>query len=148
MDPITLVVSALAAGAVAATKDVAAQAIKDAYAGLKSLVVRKFGSQGDVQAAVEQVEKKPDSSARQGVLKEELASAGVAQDADVLKQAQALLELLKQSGHDTATYSAQVIGDGGLAQGAGAVAAGKGGVAVGGSVGGGINVPGNKPTDK
>ncbi len=43
-----------------------------------------------------------------------------------------LLELLKQSGHETAAYSAQVIGDGAIAQGAGAAAAGKGGVAVGG----------------
>jgi hypothetical protein len=132
MDPVTVIVTALAAGAVAAAKDVATQVVKDAYAGLKSLVVGKFGGQGDVKTAVEQVEKKPDSPARQSVLKEELASAGVAQDADVLRQAQALLELLKQSGHDTATYSAQVIGDGAIAQGAGAAAAGKGGVAVGG----------------
>ena len=148
MDPITLVVSALAAGAVAATKDVAAQAIKDAYAGLKSLVVRK-ANKPDVTDAVQKVEQKPDSEGHKLVLKEELAKVGADKDAEVLKQAQALLDLLKQ--HDAATlatYSATLTGSGAIAQGAGAVAAGAGGVAVGGNVGGGINVPGNKPTDK
>jgi len=44
MEPVTAtIVAALVAGAVAATKDVAAQAIKDTYNGLKSLIVKKFG---------------------------------------------------------------------------------------------------------
>jgi hypothetical protein len=127
------------AGAAAAAKDVAAQAVKDGYAGLKALIVRKFGGNGDVQNAVEGAEKRPDSEARQAVLKEELQTAGADKDAEVLKQAQALLELLKQSGAlDDASYSAINTGSGAIAQGPGAVAAGAGGIAIGGNVGGSI----------
>ena len=149
MDPATVVVTALVAGAVAAAKDVAAQVIKDGYAGLKALVFKKFGSKPDVAEAVQKVEQKPDSKGRQETLKEELTAAGADKDEELRKQAQALLDLLKQ--HDPATlatYSATLIGSGAIAQGTGAVAAGKGGVAVSGNVGGGINVPGNEPTDK
>ena len=42
MDPVTLIVTALAAGAVFGLKDTASAAVKDAYAGLKALVKRRF----------------------------------------------------------------------------------------------------------
>jgi hypothetical protein len=132
---------------VAAAKDVATQAIKDGYAGLKALVIRKFGTKPAVATAVEQVEKKPESEPWQGVLKEELKAAGADKDEELLKQAQALLDLLKQ--HDPATlatYGATLTGSGAIAQGAGAVAAGAGGVAVGGSVSGSTIVTGDHNT--
>jgi hypothetical protein len=109
MDPITLITTALVAGAVAASKDVAAQAVKDAYAGLKALIVRKFGAQSDAEDAMEAVEKRPDSEARQAMLAEELAIAKAAEDAEVLKQAQALLDLLQKSqAVDTKRYIQQI----------------------------------------
>jgi hypothetical protein len=40
MDPITVIVTALIAGAAAAAKDVSVQAVKDAYNGLKTVVVK------------------------------------------------------------------------------------------------------------
>ena len=147
MDPATVVVTALVAGAVAAAKDVAAQAVKDGYAALKGLVVRKFGSKPDVADAVQKVEQKPDSKGRQETLKEGLTAAGADKDEELLKQAQALLDLLKQ--HDPATlatYSATLTGSGAIAQGTGAVAAGAGGVAVGGSVSGSTIVTGEDNT--
>ena len=148
MDPIAIIVTAVAAGAVAASKDVAAQAVKDGYAGLKALIVRKFAEKADVADAVEGVEKKPDSEARQSVLKEELEAAGAAQDADLVQQAQALLDLLKQHGLEPATsYHAELRGSGAIAQGPGAVAAGAGGVAVGGDVKGGVHI-GRKEKDE
>ncbi|MBC7249312.1 MAG: hypothetical protein H5T62_03435 [Anaerolineae bacterium] len=144
MDPLTVIISALAAGATAAAKDVVAQAVKDGYAGLKALIVRKFGRKGDVEAALAGVEKKPDSEARQAVLKEELETAGAAQDAEVVRQAQALLELLKQHGLVSGpSYQATLKGSGAIAQGEGAVAAGAGGVAVGGSVTGSTIITGD-----
>jgi len=143
MDPQTVIISALTAGAAASAKEVVAQAVKDGYAGLKALVVRKFGQKGDVEAALEGVEKKPDSEARQAVLREELEVAGVAQDAEVVRQAQALLGLLKQHGLVTGpSYQATLSGSGAIAQGPGAVAAGERGVAVGGDVQGGVIVTG------
>jgi hypothetical protein len=41
MDPLTVIAAALLAGAAAALKDTAAQAVRDAYTGLKSLIARK-----------------------------------------------------------------------------------------------------------
>jgi hypothetical protein len=143
MDPITIIVTAVTAGAVAASKDVAAQAVKDSYAALKALIVRKFGQEADVADAIEGLEKKPESEARQSVLKEELETARAARDVDLVQQAQALLDLLKQHGLEPAiSYHAELRGSGAIAQGPGAIAAGKGGVAVGGDVHGGIHTGG------
>ena len=47
MDPITLIVTALAAGAALGLKDTASSAIKDAYQGLKTLVKKRLASQAD-----------------------------------------------------------------------------------------------------
>ena len=145
MDPITIIVTALVAGAAVGSKDVAGQAVKDGYAALRALLVHKFGGQTDVAGALEEVEKKPDSEARQGVLKEELATAKAGQDAEVVRQAQALLDLLKEQGLAAGTsYQATLTGSGAIAQGPGAVAAGAGGVAVGGSIEGGIHLGSKK----
>ena len=144
MDPLTVIISALTAGAAASAKDVVGQAVKDGYAGLKALIVRQFGQKADVEAALEGMEKKPDSQARQGVLKEELETAGAAQDAEVIRQAQALLDLLKQHGLVSGpSYQATLKGSGAIAQGEGAVAAGAGGVAVGGDVTSSTIITGN-----
>lgn len=137
-----MIVAAVVAGAVAATKDVAGQAVKDGYAGLKNLLVRKFGEKADVAGALEGVEKKPNSKARKAVLKEELENAQVGQDPEVVQQAQALLGLLKEHGL-APSYHAEVHGSGAIAQGEGAVAAGERGVAVGRDVTGSTIITGD-----
>lgn len=139
MEPITTtLLTALIAGAAAGATTVAGQAIKDAYTGLKQLVLNTFGATAPVAAAIQQVETKPDSEGRKLTLKEELetalpATAPAAQQA-LLTQAQTLLALLKEAGQQAATYNATNIGSGAIAQGPGAVAAGQGGIAVGGNV--------------
>jgi hypothetical protein len=144
MDPISIIIAAIVAGALAATQDVAAQAVKDGYATFKALLARKFGHKPDVADALEKVEQKPDSEARRALLKEELETAGAAQDAEVVRQAQALLDLLKESGLAPGpSYQATLSGSGAIAQGKGAVAAGAGGVAVGGDVKGSTIVSGS-----
>jgi hypothetical protein len=143
MEPLSVIVGALTAGAAAAGKDVVTQAVKDAYGALKQMVVTRFGTKADVANAMQQVEQKPDSEGRQAVLKEELKSAGAHEDPDVAKQAQTLLALLKDLGLiDAARYQAYLSGSGAIAQGTGAVAAGQGGIAIGGSVSGNISTPG------
>ena len=42
MDPVTLIVAALATGAAAAAKDVGGDAVKSAFNGLKALIAKKF----------------------------------------------------------------------------------------------------------
>ena len=44
MDPVTLIVTALAAGAASALTDEASAAVKDAYARLKALVNKRFAT--------------------------------------------------------------------------------------------------------
>lgn len=101
MDPITLIVTALAAGAAAAAKDVGGDAVKSAFNGLKALIAKRFGGKANVESAIASVEQKPDSDNRKGVLKEELEAAGVDKDEEVLKLVQSFLALLEKNGVQT-----------------------------------------------
>jgi len=135
MEPVTAtIVAALVAGAVAATKDVAVEAVKDAYTSLKSLIVGKFGHKKDLTEALQKVEQDPQSQGRQIMLEEELTKARAGQDADVIARARELLELLQEHGEKPATTYHEVRSSGAVAQGPGAVAAGERGVAIGGNV--------------
>jgi hypothetical protein len=135
MEPITAILTAVAAGAAAAAKDTAGQVVKDGYTALKTLIVRKFEGKGAVAPALDGLEKKPDSESWKTALGEELTEAGAGHDAELLQQAEKLLALLRKHGLGPASGPhAEVRGDGAIAQGTGAVAAGKGGVAIGGSV--------------
>ncbi len=144
MDPITLIVTALATGAAAAATDIATDVVKSGYARLKALIARKFADKPDVVNAVAQVEQKPNSESRKGMLKEELEAAGASEDDELIQQVKSFLDLLEKNGFSTGvTYTAANIGSGAIAQGQGAVAAGTGGVAVGGNVEGGIIIGNN-----
>lgn len=92
MDPISLLVAALAAGAKAALQDTASTAVKDAYAGLKSLIVSKFGK----KASIESLEETPASAAKQAAVTEDLVDAGAATDARVLAHAKAVVEAVQR----------------------------------------------------
>ena len=90
-----LILAALIAGATAAAQDTATAAVKDAYEGLKNLIKQKFGDKTDLVDAVDKLEKKPDSEARKATVKEEIETAKVAGDAEILKLAQDLLDKAK-----------------------------------------------------
>lgn len=95
MDPISAsILAAIAAGAAAGVTKTASQAVVDGYGSLKQLLKRKFGADSDVVGAVNAVETKPESAARQSVLKEEIAAADAVSDPELLQQAQALLKHL------------------------------------------------------
>ena len=99
MDPITTaILAALAAGAAAGATDVGKKAIADAYEGLKAIIKKKFGKESEVAKAVENLEGKPDSPARQALLKEEVAAVKAGQDAEILAAVKALEEKLKTHG--------------------------------------------------
>lgn len=91
MDPVTVIVSALAAGASVALKSTAETVIKDAYNGFKALIQRKFG-----KVDVAPVEARPESEAKRASVAEDLKDAGADQDAEVLDAATKLLALLEQ----------------------------------------------------
>jgi hypothetical protein len=101
VDPIAAIVAGLAAGAVEAARPTAVQAIKDAYAGFKALIVRKF-SRASTQ--VQNVEERPTSDARQGALKEELVDAHAETDPEVLRALQDLVATLRQHAPDSVLH--------------------------------------------
>jgi hypothetical protein len=101
MDPIGIIVAALASGAAAGLKPTAEKAIKEAYAGLKSLIQRKY-SRVDLLP----IENKPESRSKRESVAEDLADAGAAGDRELLDLAKVLIDAVAE--HDKAT--ATVIG--------------------------------------
>jgi hypothetical protein len=95
VDPVTLVVTAVALGASAGLTDAAAQVVKDAYSGLKSLLTRR-------KVDVSGVEKKPDSSTQRAALEETLTDAPGVVDDELLAAAQAVAEAVAEYEPETA----------------------------------------------
>lgn len=96
VDPITLIVGALASGAASGLRKTMTAAITDAYAGLKRLITDKYGVNTDA------LEKKPESAAQQGALEESLGDAGAAADAELLQAAKSLLAAIQATDPDAA----------------------------------------------
>ena len=96
MDPITLIVTALAAGAALGVTDTASATVKDAYAGLKALVKRRLGGGPDAELVLAKHEQAPETW--QAPLMAELAEAGADGDRDLIAAAQALLDLVGEAG--------------------------------------------------
>lgn len=92
VDPITLVVAAVALGASAGLSDTVATAVKDAYATLKELLNRR-----DVD--VSGVERQPDSTVQRDALREYLDEAADVVDDEILAAAQQVTEVV--TAHDT-----------------------------------------------
>jgi len=97
MDPLTIIVTALVVGAAAGLKPTAEQAVKDAYAGLKALILRKYAQ---ATGSIGQLEVTPASQARQAVVKEDLEKTSAAQDPELLQGAKAVLDTVQA--HDPA----------------------------------------------
>ena len=102
MDPVTLIVTALAAGAALGVKDTASTAVKDAYAGLKALVMRRLAGRPDAELVLAKHEKAPENW--QAPLTAELTEAKADRDAGLVAAAQALMSLLDESGAQVGKY--------------------------------------------
>ena len=89
----TMILSALAAGAAASGKDIASQAVQDAYQGLKALVQRKFSDQPKASAVLEEYEKDPGTWEKP--LEKKLTEAGADRDSQIFQAAEQLLKLLE-----------------------------------------------------
>jgi hypothetical protein len=97
MDPITAVVTALALGATSALKDTAATVIKDAYAGLKAIIQKRYA-----KVDIKHLEEAPQSKARRDVLKEDMEKVGLGRDNEILRKAKELLDAVRQHDPDAA----------------------------------------------
>ena len=109
MDPISLIITALVAGATAASKDIAGQAVKDAYKGLKDLIKNKFKSEPKAQMVLEEHETDPE--AYEVPLKKKLAESGADKDEAIIKAAQELLKQEKPEEFKAGKFNTQIAGD-------------------------------------
>jgi hypothetical protein len=99
VDPVTLIVAALAAGAAAGLKPVAAEAVRDAYRGIKRLITDHYPG-----VAIEELEKLPASDAKKESLTVDLERAGASRDSELLAAAEALIAAVKE--HDAEAAAA------------------------------------------
>lgn len=93
MEPISLILGALAVGALAGVQDSAGQAVKDAYVAFKNLLRRRLGSNEAAKVALDRYEQQPE--AWESPLRAELTASGLDRDDEVLAAAQALLDCVR-----------------------------------------------------
>ena len=112
MEPISLILAALFAGATVAAKDTAGKAVKDAYEGLKTLIKRKFADRGKEADGmiVDNHKRKPDLKAVKAVLEEKLIEAGIDKDEEVLKAAQEVMKKRDPEGAKQGKYQITISG--------------------------------------
>lgn len=89
MDPISLAITT-------ALANLSQTVIRDAYQALKAALQKKYGLNSEVMEAVDKLEEKPESQARQAMLQEEVAGSGAAQDPGLLQMANALISQFRE----------------------------------------------------
>ena len=108
MEPITLIVTALAFGATEMSKGALSEVGKDAYSILKALLQKHFVGNEEAEHALIHHDKKPEIYAKP--LEAALQQAKVEQDAEVLKQAKVLLAAADPTGTAQGKYNISVSG--------------------------------------
>jgi hypothetical protein len=110
MDPITLIVTALAGGISAGALDTLNDDIKDAakaaYGRLRDLVARRFRGNARAEGILAEHDADPETYA--GPLAKKLTEAGAAGDADLVAAAQAFLDLIDQAGAKSGKYNVTI----------------------------------------
>jgi hypothetical protein len=112
MDPVTLIVTALAAGAATALQDGVSSAVKDAYTRLTALVKKRFAGHPDRELVLARYEQAPQVWDKP--LVEALTAATSAGDQDLVMAAQALMHLVDAAGSAEGKYQVVVHGSQGV----------------------------------
>jgi hypothetical protein len=98
LEPVTTaIVAALSSGGTFVLKEAATDTVKDAYGALKAWIQKHYSDAG---VSVERLEKQPASKARQEVVGEDLERAGVATDAELVRLAKTVVELIQNQPPD------------------------------------------------
>ena len=106
MDPVSMIVSAIAAGSSAVANDAVSDTVKNAYSSLRDLLRGRL--QGDSAAETALAEAEKDPEAWEKPLAKALADHGLAQDEMVLSLAQKLVELIQESQPTGTKYSINI----------------------------------------
>src|SRR2546429_6935807 len=109
MDPITLILTALTAGAAASVKDVTSSAIKDAYTELKGFLQRKFAGKPSAEVALNEHETDPKTW--ESPLRKELSQMQVDQDENIIEAAQKVMTLIQPEQAAMGKYNVQITGN-------------------------------------
>jgi hypothetical protein len=103
MDPVTLIVTALAAGAASVVRDDARGAVKTALARLRGLVKRRFKDPANGEYVLEKHASAPEIW--RPALRQELVESGADSDAGLVAAAQELMRLLDAQGSHEGKYA-------------------------------------------
>src|SRR6266478_205301 len=95
MDPIT---TAVVAALPTLASDVVTSGVKDAYAGLKAVIRRKWGETAPISKAIAAIEEDPNSKAQAAVLEEKVGAVKATEDAEVAQALRQLVEQMKTHG--------------------------------------------------
>ena len=109
MDPLTLILTALTTGAAAGSQALASDAIKDAYAGLKRLIQRKFADKSSAELALN--EYVTDPKTWEGPLRKALIQMQVDQDENIIETAQKVMTLIQPQQAAMGKYNVQITGN-------------------------------------
>jgi hypothetical protein len=118
MDPITLILTALAAGASAGAidelKDEVKENVKAAYGKLRGLISRRFREARTPNAEGTLADYEEDPETYEKGLSKKLTAAGAEEDADILAAAQALLDLVGKQAQKSSKYKVTILGSKGI----------------------------------
>ncbi|RKT79219.1 hypothetical protein DFJ68_2683 [Terracoccus luteus] len=107
MDPVTLILAALAAGVAAGVGETATQAVKDGYASLKGLLQRKFDDNPRAKQTLADHEE--DTETYEKPLAKQLRETGADQDPDIVAAAEQVAVAADSAGIKT-KYNVTVTG--------------------------------------
>lgn len=110
MDPISLVVTALAAGVAPGLTSVAKESMKDAYDGLKRLVSSKLSDRPEAARLLEPGSLGGEDEHRESELRQALAESGADQDRAIVRAAQEVMQHHDPSGLREGKYDVTIGG--------------------------------------
>ncbi|MFC8529255.1 hypothetical protein [Nocardia sp. NPDC057227] len=103
MDPVTLIVAAVATGAAAGVGDLVKQTIVDSYNGVRRIISNRYEV---IEADVVSVAAEPEEPLRRQLLAKQLIKVGAGEDTELVSAAQELLRLIA----DQAPQAAEIVG--------------------------------------
>jgi hypothetical protein len=108
VDPVTLLVTALALGAAEGVRESATTAVRDAYSSLKKLLASRFAGNSSGEMVLAEHEKQPETW--RAPLTQAVTDSGAATDPAVVEAAQRLMVLLDEAGARAGKYTVDLRG--------------------------------------